>query len=123
MSILADILGIGTAYADTAIQAAPHAAGAGQSVISMFALPALFIVVFYFLLIRPQSKKQKEHRQLMSDLKVGDEVVTASGIVGRIMTLADDVMTLKTSETTELTMQKSAISTVLPKGSVTAMAK
>lgn len=120
MSMLS-LLGIGTAYADAAIQAAPHAASTGQSAISMFALPVLFIVVFYFLLIRPQSKKQKEHRQLLSQVKVGDEIVTASGIVGKLMALGDEVMTLKTSEATELTMQKSAIATVLPKGSVSSM--
>lgn len=116
MSLLG-LLGIGTAFADTAIHAAPHAGGQ-QSIVSMLALPALFVIVFYFLLIRPQTKRQKEQRQMVSDLKVGDEVISSGGIVGRLTQMKGDFVSVTTNAQTELTLQKSAISAVLPKGTV-----
>ena len=118
MSLLS-LLGIGTAFADTAIHAAPHAHGAGQqSIVSMLALPALFVIVFYFLLIRPQTKRQKEQRQMVNDLKVGDEVISSGGIVGRLTQMKGDFVSVMTNGQTELTLQKSAIAAVLPKGTV-----
>ncbi|MDF1797029.1 MAG: preprotein translocase subunit YajC [Coxiellaceae bacterium] len=118
MSFLS-LIGVGTAFADTAIKAAPHAAAAGkQSLLQMLALPALFVVVFYFLLIRPQSKKTKEHRQRMSELKVGDEIATSGGIVGRLTKLNGDFVSVITNGATELTLQKSAVATILPKGTM-----
>ncbi len=118
MSLLS-LLGVGTAFADTAIHAAPHAAAAGkQSIVSMLALPALFVVVFYFLLIRPQTKRQKEQRQMLSELKVGDEVATSGGIVGRITKLDGDFACVSTNGDTQLTLQRAAVATILPKGTM-----
>ncbi len=118
MSLL-NLIGVGTAFADSAIQAAPHAAAAGkQSLLQMLALPALFVVVFYFLLIRPQQKRSKEQRQRMSELKVGDEIATSGGIVGRLTKLSGDFVSVVTNGETELTLQKSAIATILPKGTM-----
>ncbi|MDF1655673.1 MAG: preprotein translocase subunit YajC [Coxiellaceae bacterium] len=118
MSFLS-LIGVGTAFADTAIKAAPHAAAAGkQSLLQMLALPALFVVVFYFLLIRPQTKRTKEQRQRMSELKVGDEIATSGGIVGRLTKISGDFATVITNGATELTLQKSAIATILPKGTM-----
>lgn len=116
MSLLS-MLGIGTALADTAIKAAPHAAGK-ENIFSMLALPALFVVVFYFLLIRPQTKRQKDHRKMMTEMKVGDEVATNGGIVGRLTKFHGDFVSIITNGNTELTLQKSAIATILPKGTM-----
>lgn len=110
---LTDLLGITTAHAAPAT-AAQHPGAAG--LFSPLILMVLFIVVMYFLLIRPQSRKRKEHQQLVSDLGVGDDIVTIGGIVGRISQLRDDFIVVTVSKDTSITMQKSAVANVLPKG-------
>jgi preprotein translocase subunit YajC len=112
---LSSLLGLPTAHA------APAAAAAGQhpgaaSMFSPLILMVLFIVVMYFLLIRPQSRKRKEHQKLITELGVGDDVVTIGGIIGRISKLKDDFIVVMVSKDTELTMQKSSVANVLPKG-------
>lgn len=77
-----------------------------------------FVVIFYLLLWRPQAKRAKEHRQLMASLAVGDEVTTTGGIVGKITRLNDDLVSLKVAENVEINLQKAAISSVLPKGTI-----
>ena len=77
-----------------------------------------FIVIFYFLLWRPQSKRAKEHRALLNSLAKGDEVVTSGGLIGKISRIADDIISLTIAEGVEVKIQKSAISTALPKGTV-----
>ncbi|MCB0621212.1 MAG: preprotein translocase subunit YajC [Saprospiraceae bacterium] len=71
---------------------------------------ALIFIVFYFFLIRPQSKRQKEQRQFVDDLEKGDEVVTAGGIIGRINKIEDDIITLEVSTKVYLRVMKSVIS-------------
>ncbi len=116
MSLL-NLVGIGTALADTTASTAPVASHPGN-VLSMLWLPLLLIVVFYFLLIRPQSKRAKEHRALIEAVTVGDEVITTGGMVGRVARLKDNFVVLELTPGTEVTMQKAAIASVLPKGTI-----
>lgn len=84
---------------------------------SVFPL-VLFAVVFYFLLIRPQSKRQKEHRDLVSKLQKGDEVVVAGGILGTIDKVHDQFVVVQVSTGMDMTIQRQAVSQVLPKGTI-----
>jgi preprotein translocase subunit YajC len=82
----------------------------------------LMFVVFYFLLIRPQSKRQKEHKSMVEALGKGDEVLTAGGIIGKITDLSDQYMTLQIStldgKPVEISVQRAAVQTLLPKGTM-----
>jgi len=69
--------------------------------------------IFYFLLIRPQRKEQQRHREMLDQLKKGDEVITAGGIVGTVVHIQDDRLTIKTAENTRLVIQRSRIAQVL----------
>ena len=80
-------------------------------------LPLILIfVVFYFLLIRPQTKRAKEHRQMVENLAKGDEVVTNGGLLGRITDVGENFVQLKVAENVEVKVQKQAIATLMPKG-------
>ncbi len=87
-----------------------QAAGApkGPSILETLALPAAFLAIMYFMVIRPQQRRAKEHSQLISGLKVGDEVVTNGGIVGRIRSVADSFVTIE-SLSSNLKIMKSNI--------------
>jgi preprotein translocase subunit YajC len=105
---------ISNAYAQT-----PAAADAGlMGNLSTFLPLILMFVVMYFLMIRPQQKRQKELKSMMEALAKGDEVVTAGGIVGKVTKVADTFVTLEVAPNTELVVQKSAITTLLPKGTL-----
>ena len=97
----------------TATSVAPQANGYSQILILLG-----FVVIFYLLLWRPQAKRAKEHRQLMSSLAIGDEVTTTGGIVGKITRLNNDLISLKVAENVEINIQKAAVSSVLPKGTI-----
>lgn len=84
---------------------------------SIFMIVAIF-VLFYFMLIRPQNKRAKEHRELVANLKKGDEVVTTGGIVAKIVSVSEQYITISPSEGVELKMQRGSVSTVLPKGTM-----
>lgn len=116
MSLLS-LIGIGTAYAATAAEAAKHQSAAA-GFISILPMMILLIAVFYFLLVRPQSKRAKEQRQMLEKLSIGDEVVTAGGMVGRLSKLRDNFVILAISKDIEIMMQKSSIASVLPKGTM-----
>ena len=75
-----------------------------------------FVVIFYLLLWRPQAKRAKEHRQLMANLAVGDEVSTTGGIIGKVIALKDELVVLKLADNVEIKIQKAAVTAVLPKG-------
>jgi len=82
-------------------------------------LPLIVIfVVFYFLLIRPQTKRAKEHRQLVEKLAVGDEVVTNGGLLGRITHVGDSFVTVELADNVKIKLQKQAVATVVPKGTM-----
>ena len=72
--------------------------------------------IFYFLLIRPQRKEQQRHREMLDQLKKGDEVITAGGIVGTVVHIQDQRVTIKTAENTRLVIQRSRIAQVLTGG-------
>jgi preprotein translocase subunit YajC len=78
----------------------------------------LFIVIFYFLLMRPQQKKTKEHQQLISKLAVGDEVVTNGGVLGRITDVGESFVTLEVADGVRIKVQKFQVSALMPKGTL-----
>jgi preprotein translocase subunit YajC len=80
----------------------------------------LFFAVFYFFIIRPQSKRAKEHRAMLGALAKGDEVVTAGGIVGRVADLGDAFVTVEVADGVKIRLQKHSITAVLPKGTLKA---
>jgi preprotein translocase subunit YajC len=90
----------------------------GQSFLHMLPMLVLFILVFYFLLIRPQAKRAKEQKKLLSSITIGDEVMTAGGIVGKVLRLKDNFMVITIAKGVEITVQKSSVATVLPKGTM-----
>jgi len=101
---------------DFFIQSA-YAQGAQQgSSTSFFIMMALMFAAFYFLLIRPQQKKQKAHAELVSALSVGDEILTAGGILGKITGVSEHYAVVKISDNAEIKIQKSSVSMVVPKG-------
>jgi preprotein translocase subunit YajC len=102
---------------DTAAYAADAAGAPGPGYMDLLLLVG-FVGIFYFLLWRPQSKRRKEHQQLMSGLSKGDEVVTAGGVVGRITKVEDDFVKVQVANDVELRIQKSAIGATLPKGTL-----
>jgi len=81
----------------------------------------LMFVVLYFLMIRPQMKRAKEHKALIEALAKGDEVVTGGGIAGRITRVSDNFLTLEVAEAVEIQVQKQAVTLVLPKGTLKAL--
>ena len=107
---------ISSAFAQTA-----PAAAAGSDMMSSLTgmLPlVLMFVVLYFVMIRPQMKKQKEHRTMIDALAKGDEVATAGGLLGKVTKLGDVYLTLELTPGIEVQLQRSAIVQVLPKGAI-----
>lgn len=100
--------------------ASAQAQGAsGQPSALMQFLPLVLIfVVFYFLLIRPQSKRAKEHAAMVAALEVGAEVVTSGGIIGKVVALADQYLTVEIAEGVNVKVQRHTVSQVLPKGTI-----
>ena len=96
-----------------------HAQGGGQSdpTFSFIMLIALF-AVFYFVLIRPQSKRQKEHKAMVASLSKGDEVVTNGGLLGKITNVGDNFVAIEITEGIEVRVQRMAVATLMPKGTV-----
>lgn len=75
----------------------------------------VFIALMYFMMIRPQQKRQKEHAQLVANLKVGDEVLTSGGILGVITGISDHYAVVKIADNTEIKIQKASVASVVPK--------
>jgi preprotein translocase subunit YajC len=78
----------------------------------------LMFVLLYFLMIRPQMKRAKEHKQMVEALQKGDEVITAGGVVGRISKMGDAYVSLEIAPNTEISVQRTAVQTLLPKGTM-----
>ena len=97
-------------------QAAP-AAGAPNPIMTFLPLILLF-VVFYFLMIRPQMKRQKEHRNMVAALSKGDEVVTNGGIAGKVDEVGESFITVEIAPNVKIKLQKGAVQQVLPKGTL-----
>ena len=102
-------------------QTAPAAAAAGgdmqSSLMSMLPLVLMFVVL-YFVMIRPQMKKQKEHRAMIDALAKGDEVATVGGVLGKVSKLGDSYVSLEIATGVEIQIQRSAVVQVLPTGSI-----
>jgi len=82
-------------------------------------LPLIVIfAVFYFMLIRPQMKRSKEHRNLVAQLAKGDEVITNGGLLGRITDVSDSFVTLELADTLQVKLQRQAVANVMPKGTI-----
>jgi preprotein translocase subunit YajC len=92
----------------------------GTDLMAFLPMVAIF-VVFYFLLIRPQQKRAKEQKAMLGALQKGDEVVTAGGLVGKIGKLTEQYATLEVSPNVEITVQRQAVSQLLPKGTIKAL--
>jgi preprotein translocase subunit YajC len=90
----------------------------GTSGLMSFLPLVLIFVVFYFLLIRPQTKRAKEHRAMVAALEVGAEVVTNGGILGKVTELADQFVTVEVAAGVNVKVQRHAIAQVLPKGTL-----
>ena len=103
---------ISQAYAQTA----PAAASDPMSGLMSFLPLALMFVVLYFIMIRPQMKRQKEHKAMIEAIAKGDEVVTAGGLIGRVSKLGDSFVHVEIASGTEVQVQRTAITQVLPKG-------
>ena len=106
---------ISNAYA----QAAPAAASPESGLLGMLPLVLMFVAL-YFVMIRPQMKRQKEQKAMIEALAKGDEVVTVGGIIGKISKLGDTFVHLEVGNGVELQIQRGAVTQVLPKGSVKA---
>ncbi|ROU01554.1 preprotein translocase subunit YajC [Marinobacter sp. R17] len=107
--------------ASPAAAMAQQAGGAGQGgmgVIGQVIFFAGFILIFYLLIWRPQSKRAKEHKNLMAGLSKGDEVVTSGGMAGRITKVTDDFIVIEVADNVEVKVQKVAVATALPKGTL-----
>lgn len=108
------ILGIiPAAHAQATGGAAPAGGGFG-----MLLFPIILIAVMYFLMIRPQMKRQKEHRAMLDKLSKGDEVITSGGIAGVVAEVGDNFVTVEIADNVRVRVQKGAVGNVLPKGTL-----
>ena len=104
---------INSAYAQAA-----GAPAAGPNMLTTFGFPLLLLVVFYFLLIRPQSKRAKEQQEMLSKVAVGDEIATAGGILGKVTEVGDQFLSVEIADGVNVKLQKFQVAKVLPKGTV-----
>ncbi len=95
-------------------QAAPAAPDATFNIVMLIVL----FGVFYFLLIRPQTKRAKEHKQMVDSLAKGDEIVTNGGLLGRITNVGDNFIVIEVSPNNEVKVQRQAVASVMPKGTL-----
>lgn len=103
----------------SAAQAAP-AVGSGAAPFSPLLMLLVFGAVFYFMVLRPQIKRGREHRDLLAGLAKGDEVLTSGGMAGRVEDIGDAFVTVEIAPDVRIKLQKQAISAVLPKGTLKA---
>jgi preprotein translocase subunit YajC len=97
---------------------AQAAAGGTMESLTGFLPIILMFVVLYFLMIRPQMKKQKEQKSMLAELSKGDEIITAGGVLGRITKVGEAYITVEVADNTEIVLQKGAVATLLPKGTI-----
>ncbi|MBS0287277.1 MAG: preprotein translocase subunit YajC [Proteobacteria bacterium] len=102
-------------FATTAYAADP---AQGQSMISSLLMIGGFIFIMYFVAIRPQTKRAKEHQQLITNIAKDDEVITAGGIVGKVLRVSEQFIVINIAEGIEVKVQKQAISATVPKGTM-----
>ena len=99
--------------------AEPGAAAAQQgNPLTFWGMMIVMVAIFYFMIIRPQSKRNKEHKALMSALSKGDEVVLSGGMMGRVTKVVDEYVVVDVANNVEISFQKAAVTAVLPKGTL-----
>jgi preprotein translocase subunit YajC len=112
-----DVFFISNAYAQTT-------AGPESTLIGLLPIILMFVVL-WFLMIRPQMKRQKEHKAMVEALAKGDEIVTSGGIVGKVIAVKDQYVSIEVAQagnsSVEMLLQKAAVQTVLPKGTIKAL--
>jgi len=96
-------------------QATGAPAGGDMGLLNLL-FPIILIAAFYFLLIRPQTKRAKEHKQMVEALKKGDEIVTGGGVLGRITEVGENFIQVEIAEGVQVKVQKQAVSSLMPKG-------
>jgi preprotein translocase subunit YajC len=101
---------------DAIAEAAP--AAAEQFELMGLILPIGLVVLFYFFLIRPQSKRHKEHKAMISGLQKGEEIVTTGGLLGKVTAIGENFITLEISKDVSIHIQKSAVQSIMPKGTI-----
>ncbi len=98
-----------------------QAGGEGNALMGMLPIILMFVIL-YFLMIRPQMKRQKEHRNMVAALAKGDEVITSGGMLGKVTKVSDNYITVEVSELAdkpvEVVLQRAAVTNVLPKGTI-----
>ncbi len=107
---------IGQAWA----QASGGSGGGMGDVLGLLPIVLMFVVL-YFLMIRPQMKRAKEHRSMIEALQKGDEVVTSGGVVGKVAKINENYVSLQVSDNVEIMVQRPAVQVVLPKGTIKAL--
>lgn len=103
---------------DALAAAAPAAQPSIQDMLMQFAPLILIFVVFYLMILRPQMKRSKEHQGMLEALKKGDEVVTGGGIMGRVVNVTEQAVTVEIADNISIQVQKPAIQALLPKGTL-----
>lgn len=96
-------------------------AAAGGSIIPTLIMVGLFFAFMYFMIIRPQMKRQKEHKQLIASLEKGSEIITSGGVAGRIRQVGENLLVVEVAEGVEIRVQKSSVASVVPKGTLEAL--
>ena len=105
-------------FISDAIADAGTAAAQSPDPLASLILPIGLVVLFYFFLIRPQSKRQKEQKQMIADLQKGEEIITSGGILGKITNINDNFITLEIAKDVSIRIQKAAVQTIMPKGTI-----
>jgi preprotein translocase subunit YajC len=104
-------------FINTAQAQAAGGTGSGQGLVTLF-LPVVFVAAFYFLLLRPQNRRAKEQRDMIAKIAAGDEVATTGGILGKVIEVGDQFLTLEIASGVQVKLQKFQVALLLPKGTV-----
>lgn len=107
--------------AQAAAEGGATAAVGGPGMIGQLVMLGGFVLIFWLLIWRPQSKRAKEHKNLISGLAKGDEVVTTGGVLGKVSNVTDEFVTLQVADNMELNFQKGSVAATLPKGTIKAI--
>ena len=102
-------------FISDAMAAAP---ASSQPELASLILPIGLVVLFYFFLIRPQSKRQKEHKEMVGGLQKGEEIVTSGGMLGKVSNVGENFVTLEISKDVSIHIQKNSIQAIMPKGTI-----
>lgn len=121
MNLISKALVALMAAAPTLALAADAPVPQGPGAMGQIVMLGGFVAIFYFLLWRPQSKRAKEHKELVGGLAKGDEALTNGGLLGKVTKVSEEFVVLKVAENVELNVQRQAIAAVVPKGTIKAI--